>query len=489
MKTRIAFAWVPMFIVANLGSVSSAHASQLVLLSEPSPVVHFEELAPIQVKFLDRSGSPVSGAHVVFLPQSDTADTRLSNSTDLTDEHGIAETTIEGGTVEVDFDVLIGVRTGDDLVPPITVSVRVSPPDVGVLEARWPSEEFTSIQDAIYALADGGTLHIAEGEYEVPQPVFIRNKMVNIVGEGASCRELLQESGHNMSTKIKSQGTILVGPSVGEWVPPRESIGTLNFSNAGGSIKDIWFKRGKAGIVGRDIDGAAKPLDLSDLCISDTVRGIHWKADAPITVSDTVIADVQWNGISISPEQILSAWTHFITDTSIVNPKGACIYFENALGGVLDDNLIDCLNGGVVSSKSTIGVSDTNFIENHKGGLVLESSTAFLKDNVVFNTKPIISTNLLGDGVTAWANSNVVMLDNLIAYSARAAVSNFGSNVALGSNHLICQEFDLNGEVYAGSDFSFDDLGENLCGCPSATDTCAVVSASLEPPPPVGGLE
>lgn len=482
---------VVMIVLGRMYAATPADASQLVLMTEPNPVIHFLELVPVRVKFLDRSGLPISEASVVFLPQSDTADTNLSNSNPIiTDAEGMAETFIEAGNVEVDFDLLIGVRSGDDIVPPITVLVRVIPPGVGVPEANWPSEEFRSIQDAIYALADGGTLRMAEGVYEVAQPIFIRNKMVNIVGGGANCKDLLPdtEQFNKKSERNASLGTVLVGPHVEGRVPPNESIGHLNFYNGGGSVTDIWFKGAKASIVGRDIDGSGKPLDVSDVCATDTVRGIHWKASAPITVTDTIIADVVWNGISISLENFLNVVEHFISDTYIINPDGACVYFENALAGVMDDYLINCLNGGVVSANSVIAVADTNFINNYKTAILLGSSFGFLVDNIIIDTRPVIFTNNLGDGVIAWDNSTVVMANNYIVNSHRAAVSSFGSTVEMDSNHLICQSFDLNGEPYNGP-FDFIDLGGNLCGCPSAVNTCSVVSASLEPPPPQGGLE
>jgi hypothetical protein len=50
----------------------------------------------------------------------------------------------------------------------------------GVIE--WPSREFQTIQAAIDALPDGGTLRFAEGVFPITEPLFVRK---NIVIEGA----------------------------------------------------------------------------------------------------------------------------------------------------------------------------------------------------------------------------------------------------------------------------------------------------------------
>lgn len=72
-----------------------------------------------------------------------------------------------------------------------------------------------------------------------------------------------------------------------------------------------------------------------------------------------------------------------------------------------------------------------------------------------------------------------------IEASARAGLSNFGSEVAIGSNDFDCNEFDLDGEadfINLSLPYSFDNLGDNTCGCGNAATTCKVVSSSLEPP-------
>lgn len=485
-KIAIAIAMAIMIILVHF-SYSTADSHRLVLLTEQTSVVNFSTSVPIQVQYLDGSDRPIPDAPIIFSPQSDTADTTLRNLRVLTDSNGIAETFIEAGVTQVDFDVLIGVY-GYDIVPPITVHVRVIPPDGRVPEVNWPSEEFRSIQDAIHALADGGTLRIAEGVYNVDEPLFIRNKMVNIVGEGANCKDLLpgkEQFYMSESREIKSLGTVLVGPQVKGRVPPGESIGNLNFNNGGGSVEGIWLKGAKAGIVGRDIDGAAKPLDVSDVCITDTVRGIHWKAAAPITVADTIIADVEWNGISIAPEtasQILIE--NLITDTYIADAGNFCIVTSpqvNAYAAITNVNLHECAGGGIAAINTILFLADSTIHDSDIIGVWLHESSAQLYSNWIYHIRSI--GGHFGDGVDSTL-SQVIMVDNSIEFLARAGIANWGSTMTLEDNRIRCMAFEIEGGLYNGVDFTFYDVGGNQCGCPFYQMDCGYVSVGLEPPAP-----
>ena len=70
----------------------------------------------------------------------------------------------------------------------------------------------------------------------------------------------------------------------------------------------------------------------------------------------------------------------------------------------------------------------------------------------------------------------------IVADSARAGVTNFGSLVSLAGTRVRCAAVDLDGELAGSNDFEFIDGGGNSCGCPAATGSCKVVSAGLAPP-------
>lgn len=105
---------------------SVPHA-RIVLLSESEPIVTSGQRVPISVRYVDPQNSPIAGVLVSFETRpTDTADTRLSARNSLTDAEGFAETFIEAGIQQVDFDVIVSVP-GDDTVEPISISVRIQP--------------------------------------------------------------------------------------------------------------------------------------------------------------------------------------------------------------------------------------------------------------------------------------------------------------------------------------------------------------------------
>ena len=119
---------------------------------------------------------------------------------------------------------------------------------------------------------------------------------------------------------------------------------------------------------------------------------------------------------------------------------------------------------------------------------MVQDSLGILQENTILGTKARID-GTFGDAVVAWDDSSVIMVDNHTHDTARAAVSNFGAYVSLESNQFLCQGFDLQGEPYSGDDFTFDDFGDNWCGCGAPQGPCQVISSQVGPPPPVGGLE
>ena len=63
-----------------------------------------------------------------------------------------------------------------------------------------------------------------------------------------------------------------------------------------------------------------------------------------------------------------------------------------------------------------------------------------------------------------------------------AGISAFGHEIELGFASVSCATFDLAGEAVEGIPFSFDKLGDNVCGCPEAADLCKIVSPGIAPP-------
>ncbi len=129
--------------------------------------------------------------------------------------------------------------------------------------------------------------------------------------------------------------------------------------------------------------------------------------------------------------------------------------------------------------------------DNHVAGLAVIQGSATVDRCVVRGTETD-SDGLFGDGIMLAAGSgpaSATVSFSRVEQSVRAGIASFGGGVALGDSLLRCQSLDLNGELYLDRPFRFDDLGGNTCGCPEASGSCSVVSSSLQPPAPVGGLE
>jgi hypothetical protein len=88
-----------------------------------------------------------------------------------------------------------------------------------------------------------------------------------------------------------------------------------------------------------------------------------------------------------------------------------------------------------------------------------------------------------------WGPASATIERTLVDHSDRAGVATFGARVSLGHSDLTCQAFDVDSEPFEDSVPKIDDAGGNLCGCPTAVETCLAVSAGLEPPPPVETAE
>jgi len=94
-----------------------------------------------------------------------------------------------------------------------------------------------------------------------------------------------------------------------------------------------------------------------------------------------------------------------------------------------------------------------------------------------------IALKALEDGTGATGR----IVDTFIGETARAGVANFVSAVSLERSRFECNLINLNGEEKILSSpvtgpFSFDDRGENRCGCGDERQTCTVLSSGLSPP-------
>jgi hypothetical protein len=120
-------------------------------------------------------------------------------------------------------------------------------------------------------------------------------------------------------------------------------------------------------------------------------------------------------------------------------------------------------------------------------GIAVFASEATLDRTLIRDIAPDVKTTGLGDGVVfvgdpVSATGSVVQ--SRIENAARAAISSFGSHVAVESTVLECNPIDLDGEIYLRSSFEFEDKGDNVCSCAGASVACVVLSSNITPPTP-----
>jgi hypothetical protein len=397
-------------------------------------------------------------------------------------------------------------------------------PRLDVIE--WPNREFRTIQSAIDALPDGGTLRFAAGVVTT-EPLFVRGKRIVIEGAGSGCDEQ-RETGKPKQTV----STHLVGPRADTVVEFGAVRGLINYTNAGpgtpvggGTIRNLRLSGSDAGIRGAaDADaGAGGGVVAEGLCITNVGRGIAWAVGSNLTLKNVLIQDVFWNGVSISPSHALATASFiFFGGVTVINAANACVFYNDVQAvAVVTNSLFNFCgaSGTIVALNSNLFISDTNIIGSHGPGIAMSGGSAFIqetfinkatgfglllhnvehgdiedvhvKDTRAFITGP--QAGLYGDGVTVvggTANGMVWVTDSFIENGPHSGIANYGGFVTVGDSKLQCTVFDLQGEVLGTTNFSYTDLGGMTCGCPTANGTCEAVTASgLQPPPPITQIQ
>jgi hypothetical protein len=118
-------------------------------------------------------------------------------------------------------------------------------------------------------------------------------------------------------------------------------------------------------------------------------------------------------------------------------------------------------------------------------GIVSFGANASLQRSVVFEVAPRVAGGIFGDGVaTRWdgASGAFAIDDSLIAHASRAGFAAFGSVASLSSSTFECDSINLAGDRVDGTDFDFQDGGDNQCECGEQRSTCQVLTIDLQPP-------
>jgi hypothetical protein len=330
-----------------------------------------------------------------------------------------------------------------------------------------PSQEAPTIQAGIIAVADGGTVQIKPGVYEILQPLFVIGKTVTIQGAGSS-----RKPGQDQVTQ-------LAAPPPTEVVDAELALGVINYLGAGGILKELDVSGSDACVVTRDLEGAAEPIVMEDVRLSNTGRGMLCEASADLTVQDAEILNCLWNGISFAPARPAQLT---IKDFHLVAVANVGIFIQGSSSDQEDEYIVGCEGGGIVVVNGHLNLVDSIVLGSNFAGIRLHESTAVITDNTIMLTHPRLSDGFFGDGVDAFLCPEVILTGNYIGHSARAGVASFGSTMKLGSNDIACAGYELEYEEYYGVPGVFQNDGGNECGCPIADGVCVAETAGVTPP-------
>lgn len=373
---------------------------------------------------------------------------------------------------------------------------------LGIIE--WPDRRFASIQGAIDALPDGGTLRFTERVVPIDEPLFVRGKRIVIEGKG--CDE--------QRTQLKDGGTHLVGPRAGTLAEFDAVRAVINFEPSaegvpgGGTVRNLKISGRDAAVRGAFADDArGGGVRVENVCMTDTHRAVTWSGPVSLALTNVLIRDVSWNGVSIVGIAQSLVGAFLFTDVTVISTGNACLFFQNVQATVVGSHFNLCgTSGTIVALTSNLYVADTTIAGSRGPGIALSGGSAFVTETLinqatgfgvllhdvlhgdvedvhVKNTKAFTSgpqAGLYGDGVTIVggpASGPAWVTDSFIENAAHSGVANYGAFVSIGDLRIQCPLFHVEGEVLGTKNFVYSDLGGMKCGCPTATGACQAVSA------------
>ena len=376
--------------------------------------------------------------------------------------------------------------------------------------AVWPSPLHSTLQDAVAAVRENGTVRVLAGRHEIDAPIFIDR---NVTIQGAGCGECQQpRSGGGSGGQPRGRSTELVGPTPTTVVEADLVIALLNYTSdlggagGGGKVRDIMLRGFDASIVGR---GTTRPLSIENVFMADTTRGILWTAPSPLDVNQVTMKGISWNGISLvgdsefdAPYMLSNTVLQDITNIGIliVDKPGTC----DSDHTVKNQDIRLASRGGLVVIRSGVCVFDSFFLANAYSGIRAIDSAVFIQNTLVAGTIPR-SDGGYGDGILVASSetpgSEVTIVKATLQTNSRTGLSNFGSKVTIEEADFVCNiGFDMHAESeypisFTGLpgdttlnipfDFDFPDEDKVTCGCGGQEHECHVVS-SLGPAPAIG---
>lgn len=363
---------------------------------------------------------------------------------------------------------------------------------------RFPNPFYRSLQEALDAAPDGAMVQIAPGVYDLAEPLQIAGKRLTIQGAGSGIPD--------RRGRVSAGVTHLRGPRPPRAVDRESARGGISCVGGGGVLRNLKVTGFDAGVTSHpDGRGAALPLRLHDVAISDATFGVVWASPAKVTISSTTVKQIYNDGLLILNGKLLAFGIEIhdvgsiglyltspvvngipeenvIIDAHLLFCSIGIVVFQTA-AGVYASEIALCGGGGIWAVYAELWAFN-NWISSC-GGVGIGGINAFMMIglNEILDVGPIdVNGNpQWGDGIAVIADqfpSIATIVANTITECDRAGISVFGSEAHLGGNTINDTAFPLDAEPYKGYNCDIENKGGNTA------DGGPVIAASANLAPP-----
>ncbi|MEO7684503.1 MAG: hypothetical protein ABIU86_11290 [Gemmatimonadaceae bacterium] len=355
-------------------------------------------------------------------------------------------------------------------------------------EVVFPSAQYRTLQSAVCAVTDNGTIHVLAGTHEVR--ITIWGKHINIRGAG--------------SEEEPANWPVLRAAVPSEVVAANTADGVINLGGGGSlSLTMLRVVGGDAGIL---VDATSGPVDVRHARFEENGRGILHVSLAALSIKHTAFSGQLWNAISYAPIDLTAkncGGLH-VSHGAFGSTGSAGIFVRGCIHTIDHATITLAQGGGIVAIASVVKIDQVHVAFARYFGILLINTFAQIDNSSIDFTQagplPPNPSPHFGDAISVWTTDSpwaeggprpsVALLKNNVTHlTERAALSVFGGSVSLKGNLFFRQTFDFQSETFDGYVATLTDQGGNAC-LPSIGlgDPCVVTSSQgLTPPPPIGG--
>lgn len=306
-----------------------------------------------------------------------------------------------------------GVAREDLFLPPISVTPCT----------LWVPYDRATIQEAVDAVCDGGTVNVADGTYA--GGVRIGAKRVSIVGRGSGRTAI--EGGSSAFTFATGGGGALRGMTI-RWAT-RAIVGRRDWTYT------PW--------TGWEMLAPPEPIELTDLYAYGVENAVYGSF-SDIAIDASWLLETSRSAVDLADARYVS-----VANTTIYGAAGDGIvmrhggYHSTSWLGVMESSIWNNEGRGVrTESVRGLYVASSYVGGNFDANVDVWSCPSFwITDSTIESASPM--GDLFGDGVRLWASEGTIV-GSYVSWNARVGISMFGCADRPSSLHLASSTLDGN---------------------------------------------